>query len=27
VSLDDLVDITAKADDAACDLELFVAGV
>ena len=27
VSLDDLVDITATADTAACDLELFVAGV
>lgn len=27
VSLDDLVDITALADTAACDLELFVAGV
>ena len=27
VSLDDLVNITATADTAACDLELFVAGV
>ena len=27
ISLDDLVDITALADTAACDLELFVAGV
>ena len=27
VSLDDLVNITALADTAACDLELFVAGV
>lgn len=27
VSFDDLVDITALADTAACDLELFVAGV
>ena len=27
VSLDDLVDITAQADTAAVDLELFVAGV
>tara|TARA_R110000824_G_scaffold337574_2_gene524174 strand:- start:558 stop:1028 length:471 start_codon:yes stop_codon:yes gene_type:complete len=27
VTLDDLVDITALADTAACDLELFVAGV
>ena len=27
VSLDDLVDITAQANTAACDLEIFVAGV
>ena len=27
ITLDDLVDITATADTAACDLELFVAGV
>ena len=26
VSLDDLVDITAQADTAACDVEIFVAG-
>ena len=27
ITLDDLVDITATAHTAACDLELFVAGV